>query len=63
MNGFGWWSKSSGLMQKPQFAAQLLHGPARTWWANFVAVQPAGHQVTWTEFNEAFRAHYIPDGA
>jgi hypothetical protein len=25
-------------------------------------VQPAGHQITWAEFCEAFRAHYIPDG-
>ena len=49
-------------VQKPQFAAQLLRGPASTWWANFVAVQPAGHQITWAEFKEAFRAHYIPDG-
>jgi hypothetical protein len=29
--------------QKPLFAAQQLMGPASTWWANFVAVQPAGH--------------------
>jgi hypothetical protein len=49
-------------VQKPQFAAQLLRGPASTWWANFVVVQPAGHQITWAEFKEAFRAHYIPDG-
>jgi hypothetical protein len=49
-------------VQKPQFAAQLLRGPTSTWWANFVVVQPAGHQITWAEFKEAFRAHYIPDG-
>jgi hypothetical protein len=49
-------------VQKPQFAAQLLHGPTSTWWENFVVVQLAGHQVTWAEFKEAFRAHYIPDG-
>jgi hypothetical protein len=29
--------------QKPLFAAQQLRGPASTWWANFVAIQPAGH--------------------
>jgi hypothetical protein len=29
--------------QKPLFAAQQLRGSASTWWANFVAVQPAGH--------------------
>jgi hypothetical protein len=48
--------------QKPQFAAQQLRGPASTWWANFVAIQPAGHQITWEEFKLAFREHYVPDG-
>jgi hypothetical protein len=36
--------------QKPLFAAQQLRGPASTWWANFSAIQDAGHQVTWEEF-------------
>jgi hypothetical protein len=48
--------------QKPLFAAQQLRGPASTWWANFVAVQPAGHQTTWEEFKLAFREHYVPEG-
>src|SRR5688572_17330113 len=48
--------------QKPLFAAQQLRGPASTWWGNFVAVQPAGHQVTWDEFKLAFREHYVPEG-
>jgi hypothetical protein len=48
--------------QKPLFAAQQLRGPASTWWGNFVAVQPAGHQVTWDEFKLAFREHYILEG-
>jgi hypothetical protein len=48
--------------QKLLFAAQQLRGPASTWWANFVAVQPAGHQVTWDEFKLAFREHYVPEG-
>jgi hypothetical protein len=48
--------------QKPLFAAQQLCGPASTWWGNFVAVQPAGHQVTWDEFKLAFREHYILEG-
>jgi hypothetical protein len=39
-----------------------LRGPASTWWANFVVVQPEGHLVTWAEFKQAFREHYIPDG-
>jgi hypothetical protein len=48
--------------QKPLFAAQQLRGPASTWWGNFVAVQPASHQITWDEFKLAFREHYIPEG-
>jgi hypothetical protein len=46
---------------KPMFAAQQLRGPASTWWGNFVAVQPANHQITWDEFKIAFREHYIPE--
>jgi hypothetical protein len=49
-------------IQKPLFAAQQLCGPASTWWGTFVAVQPAGHQITWDEFKLAFREHYIPEG-
>jgi hypothetical protein len=48
--------------QKPLFAAQQLRGPASTWWGNFVAIQPVGHQITWDEFKFAFREHYIPEG-
>ena len=48
--------------QKPLFAAQQLRGPASTWWVNFVAVQPAGHQVTWDEFKLAFCGHYVLEG-
>jgi hypothetical protein len=47
--------------QKPLFAAQQLRGPASTWWGNFVAIQLAGHQVTWDEFKLAFCEHYIPE--
>jgi hypothetical protein len=48
--------------QKPLFAAQQLRGPASTWWGNYVAIQPVDHQVTWDEFELAFREHYIPEG-
>jgi hypothetical protein len=47
--------------QNPLFTAQQLRGPASTWWGNYVAIQPAGHQVTWDEFKLAFREHYIPE--
>ena len=45
--------------QKPLFAAQQLRGPTSTWWANFSAIQPAGHLVTWAEFKQEY---YIPEG-
>jgi hypothetical protein len=48
--------------QKSLFAAKQLRGPASTWWGNFVAIQQAGHQVTWDEFKLAFHEHYIPKG-
>jgi hypothetical protein len=39
-----------------------LRGPASTWWGNFVAIQPASHQITLDEFKMAFHEHYIPEG-
>jgi hypothetical protein len=48
--------------QKPLFVAQQLRGPASTWWGNYVAIQPAGHQVTWDEFKLGFHEHYIREG-
>jgi hypothetical protein len=47
--------------QKPVFAAQQLRGAAGAWWVNLVTAQPAGHRITWQEFHDAFRAHYILD--
>src|SRR5213078_2303429 len=46
--------------QKTLSAAHQLRGAAASWWATFLAMQPAGHQVPWTEFSAAFRAHHIP---
>ncbi|WVZ64658.1 hypothetical protein U9M48_014152 [Paspalum notatum var. saurae] len=46
--------------QKARFVAQCLHGPSGAWCASFLAMQPAGHQVSWDEFRAAFRAHYLP---
>jgi hypothetical protein len=48
--------------QKPVFAVQQLRGAVGAWWANLVTAQPAGHRITWQEFHDAFRAHYILDG-
>src|SRR5213078_3396101 len=46
--------------QKTLFAAHQQRGAADSWWATFLAMQPTGHQVPWTEFSAAFRAHHIP---
>jgi Retrotransposon gag protein/Retroviral aspartyl protease/Zinc knuckle len=47
--------------QKVQFAAQQLQGPAGAWWRTFKATLPAAPPVTWNQFREAFRSHFIPD--
>jgi hypothetical protein len=47
---------------KARFATQQLHGPAQTWWDHFRAMLPPDHEVTWEEFNTAFRGHRIPAG-
>jgi hypothetical protein len=49
-------------VQKILFAAQQLRGDASMWWANYTATHPADYQVSWAEFRDAFRAHYIPTG-
>src|SRR5438876_4164314 len=46
--------------QKTLFAAHQLRGPAASWWDTFLALQPAGHRVPWTEFRAALKAHHIP---
>jgi hypothetical protein len=50
------------VVQKTIFAAQQLRGDASAWWANYAATRPADYQVSWAEFCDAFRAHYIPAG-
>src|SRR5438876_4139130 len=46
--------------QKTLFAAHQLRGSAASWWDTFLAMQPAGHRVPWTEFRVAFNAHHVP---
>jgi hypothetical protein len=43
-----------------RFAAQQLHGPARTWWDHFCAMLPTDREVSWEEFKTTFRRHHIP---
>ncbi|WVZ94109.1 hypothetical protein U9M48_040045 [Paspalum notatum var. saurae] len=65
MTGFGSLSPSSISPQHTEqriarFAARCLHGPSGARCASFLAMQPAGHRVSWDEFRAAFRAHYLP---
>jgi hypothetical protein len=38
---------------------QQLRGDASAWWANYTATRPVDYQVSWADFRDAFRAHYI----
>jgi hypothetical protein len=49
-------------VQKTLFATQQLRGGASAWWTNYIATRPVDYQVSWAEFCDAFRAHYIPAG-
>src|SRR6266508_1358546 len=49
--------------QKTLFASHQLRGPAASWWETFLAMQPVGHRVPWTEFRAAFKAHHIPSSS
>src|SRR6266508_6009937 len=46
--------------QKTLFATHQLRGPAASWWETYLAMQPVGHRVPWTEFRAAFKAHHVP---
>jgi hypothetical protein len=48
--------------RKASFAALQLRGAALIWWVNFKTMIPAGHQITWAEFKQAFKEHHIPKG-
>jgi hypothetical protein len=47
---------------KASFAALQLRGEALMWWEHFKTMQPAGHEITWTEFKKDFKDHHIPKG-
>ena len=48
--------------EKALFASHQLEGAALSWWESFLAMQPAGHVITWEEFRTAFRRAHIPAG-
>jgi hypothetical protein len=48
--------------RKASFAALQLRGAALIWWENFKTMIPAGHQITWADFKQAFKEHHIHKG-
>jgi hypothetical protein len=48
--------------RKASFVTLQLRGEAIMWWEHFKSMQPAGPEVTWTEFKKAFKDHHIPKG-
>jgi hypothetical protein len=49
-------------VQKTLFATQQLRGDTNAWWANYTATRLTDYQMSWAEFDDVFRAHYIPAG-
>jgi hypothetical protein len=41
--------------RKANFATLQLQGEALMWWEHYKSMQPAGHEVTWVEFKQAFK--------
>ncbi|WVZ89166.1 hypothetical protein U9M48_035603 [Paspalum notatum var. saurae] len=62
MTGFGSSSPSSAYCLASLSNRRLTswHSVYMAWCASFLAMQPAGHHVTWDEFRAAFQAHYLP---
>ena len=48
--------------EKVRFAAHQLDGPAASWWENYTATFPIAN-VTWEQFQQAFRIAHVSTGA
>ena len=48
--------------EKVRFAAHQLDGPAASWWENYTATFPIPN-VTWDQFQQAFRTAHVSTGA
>ena len=44
------------------YAAHQLQGHAKDWWAAYIAAHPNAQAITWQEFYQSFRSHYVPSG-
>ena len=48
--------------ERVRFAAHQLDGPAASWWGNYTATFPVAN-VTWDQFQQAFRTTHVSTGA
>ena len=48
--------------KKVRFVAHQLDGPAASWWENYTTTFPIGN-VTWDQFQQAFRTTHVSTGA
>ena len=48
--------------EKVRFAAHQLDGPVASWWENYTATFPVAN-VTWDQFQQAFRTAHVSAGA
>ena len=48
--------------EKVRFAAHQLSGPAAAWWENYTTTYPVAN-VTWDQFQQAFRTAHVSTGA
>ena len=48
--------------EKVSFAAHQLDGPAASWWENYIVTFPIAN-VTWDQFQQAFRTAHVSTGA
>ena len=48
--------------EKVRFAAHQLDGPAASWWENYTTTFPIAN-VTWDQFQQAFRTAHVSAGA
>jgi hypothetical protein len=44
------------------YAAHQLQGQAKDWWTSYTAAHANAQAITWQEFCQSFRAHYVPSG-
>jgi hypothetical protein len=48
--------------EKVLFAAHQLYGTAANWWETYCNTHVDVNTITWNEFKDRFRTHYVPRG-